>query len=59
MKTPNPRLVIALLLGILLGLLLQPAPSEAQAPRLLFVSSSGGPVPAVGSTAGVLTVSVQ
>lgn len=52
-------LVLALLIGLVVGLLLAPAPVDAQAPRLLFVSSSSGAVPAAGSTAGVLTVTVQ
>jgi hypothetical protein len=52
-------LAVALLLGIVLGLLWRTPAVEAQAPRLLFVSSSTGAVPAVGGTDGVLTVAVQ
>lgn len=52
-------IILALLIGLVLGLLLAPAPVDAQSPRLLFVASSSGPVPASGSTAGVLTVEVQ
>jgi hypothetical protein len=59
MKPSTLRLVLMLLIGIVIGLVLAPQPADAQAPRLLYVSSSGGGVPAAGSTAGVLSVTVQ
>lgn len=52
-------LVYAVLIGILIGLSLRPSPVEAQGNRQvqMFIQGTNGPVPAVGSTAGVLTVS--
>lgn len=52
------KLLMAVLLGVLIGEICSRA-LEAQSPNLLFVSSSAGPVPAKGTTAGVLQVNGQ
>ena len=59
MRPDSLRLVLMLLVGVVIGLLLAPAPVDAQNPHVLFVASSAGPVPMAGSTAGVPTVTVQ